>query len=528
MTYLSLLLFLGVIIQSFAQPLGWNHKKTYLITEPNGTLLLDYQVKLHINTQALIAAGQLNANGSDIRFGKDCNGATLFNYWIESGLNTNNTIIWVKMDSLKANTSTSLYMYYGNNSASSTSNLASTFVGPHSATDSVSGGSSGGFVNNAQRGFRFIPNQDILITDFGKNTPDALPLKMRLFDNTGNILISEDNVIGNANTYTYTNLTNHRWLIQNTTYVLTGFFPNTAYQFGASGTVGSHLTYVDMLYCNSCSENTFPTSYLTNIHYGYVDFWYYTRKQAAIEPIATEIFSNLQVSLNADTICFGDSLIVSPQISGGSSLFEYLWTSTAPLTDSTSLNITAKPTISSTYTINVKDIVTCQNESSSLLITVNPLPNVNAGQDITVCEGSSTILTATGDGILTWDNGVSNGVSFTPTTSNTYTVTATSAFNCLNTDSMELTMVDCTGNNEVSLANFKLYPNPASDFLNIETDWSGNIDIRIMDVNGKTIIKKKFDTKNQISIELSELLSGTYFITCKTKTQTITKSFIRK
>lgn len=106
MTYLSLLLFLGVIIQSFAQPLGWNHKKTYLITEPNGTLLLDYQVKLHINTQALIAAGQLNANGSDIRFGKDCNGATLFNYWIESGLNTNNTIIWVKMDSLKANTST--------------------------------------------------------------------------------------------------------------------------------------------------------------------------------------------------------------------------------------------------------------------------------------------------------------------------------------------------------------------------------------------------------------------------------------
>ncbi|MBK8611567.1 MAG: DUF2341 domain-containing protein [Chitinophagaceae bacterium] len=63
-----------------------------------------------INTQALITGGQLDPTGKDLRFGTD-NGATLFNYWIESGLNTTSTVVWVKINSLLALQPLGSHMY---------------------------------------------------------------------------------------------------------------------------------------------------------------------------------------------------------------------------------------------------------------------------------------------------------------------------------------------------------------------------------------------------------------------------------
>ncbi|MEZ5045617.1 MAG: gliding motility-associated C-terminal domain-containing protein [Chitinophagaceae bacterium] len=48
-----------------------------------------------------------------------------------------------------------------------------------------------------------------------------------------------------------------------------------------------------------------------------------------------------------------------------------------------------------------------------------------------MCEGESILLTATGSATnYTWSGGITNGVSFTPSTTNTYTVTATGANSC--------------------------------------------------------------------------------------------------
>ncbi|MBK7589382.1 MAG: hypothetical protein IPI22_14140 [Bacteroidetes bacterium] len=48
----------------------------------------------------------MNANGSDLRFGKDCAGNILSIVGLESGINTPNTIVWVKMDTLNASGNT--------------------------------------------------------------------------------------------------------------------------------------------------------------------------------------------------------------------------------------------------------------------------------------------------------------------------------------------------------------------------------------------------------------------------------------
>ncbi|HIP37039.1 MAG TPA: T9SS type B sorting domain-containing protein, partial [Crocinitomix sp.] len=58
----------------------------------------------------------------------------------------------------------------------------------------------------------------------------------------------------------------------------------------------------------------------------------------------------------------------------------------------------------------------------------------------TLCAGQSVTLTGSGATTYTWDNGVTNGVAFTPATTATYTVTGTDANGCTNTDQVTVTV----------------------------------------------------------------------------------------
>ncbi len=76
----------------------------------------------------------------------------------------------------------------------------------------------------------------------------------------------------------------------------------------------------------------------------------------------------------------------------------------------------------------------------TVILTVNPLPNVNAGPDQIICEGSSTVLAGSGASTYAWDNGITDNVSFIPANTLTYTVTGTSAAGCDNTDQVVVTI----------------------------------------------------------------------------------------
>ena len=104
--------------------------KYYLpITVANNTFanLSDYQVKVTVNTATPIAAGKMISTGDDIRFidGASCNN---LNYWIESGMNSANTVIWIKLPTLPATANRVINMYYGNVLAPTASNGDSTFL----------------------------------------------------------------------------------------------------------------------------------------------------------------------------------------------------------------------------------------------------------------------------------------------------------------------------------------------------------------------------------------------------------------
>lgn len=98
---------------------GWRYSAPIVITNSSTTALSNYQVQLTINTSTLIAAGKLKVDGSDLRFTEGGCCATIVCHYIESGLNTPTTRVWLKIRSLPANTSTSVSMMYGNSIAPS-------------------------------------------------------------------------------------------------------------------------------------------------------------------------------------------------------------------------------------------------------------------------------------------------------------------------------------------------------------------------------------------------------------------------
>ncbi len=70
------------------------------------------------------------------------------------------------------------------------------------------------------------------------------------------------------------------------------------------------------------------------------------------------------------------------------------------------------------------------------------MPNVNAGIDQTVCNGTSVTLSGSGASTYVWDNSITDGTSFTPGIGTvTYTVTGTGANGCTKTDSITITAV---------------------------------------------------------------------------------------
>ena len=108
---------------------GWTYRKSHTLTHSIGGLT-DYQIKIRVyrttgtdTGNAIYVGDKCNPDFGDIRFTNSSD--TELSYWIEN-YNSQYADIWVKVDSI--GTSTNIYVYYGNPSATTTSNDDTTFV----------------------------------------------------------------------------------------------------------------------------------------------------------------------------------------------------------------------------------------------------------------------------------------------------------------------------------------------------------------------------------------------------------------
>jgi gliding motility-associated-like protein len=98
------------------------------------------------------------------------------------------------------------------------------------------------------------------------------------------------------------------------------------------------------------------------------------------------------------------------------------------------------------YTVTAVSVDSCVS-MDSVLVTVNPLPVIDAGPDVTMCDGQETILTASGGVTYLWepDSGIvgSNttaSVTAAPTGTTTFTVTGVDANGCVGSDMVDVTI----------------------------------------------------------------------------------------
>lgn len=114
------------IVQAQATFLNnFTYYREITITERSGQDLTDFQIPVVLN-ESNFNFSHAQPDGDDIRFA-DENG-TLLDYWIEEwNATAKRAKIWVKVPHIPANSSTKIYMYYGNASAKSLSNGSKVF-----------------------------------------------------------------------------------------------------------------------------------------------------------------------------------------------------------------------------------------------------------------------------------------------------------------------------------------------------------------------------------------------------------------
>ncbi|MFW0837853.1 MAG: DUF2341 domain-containing protein [Candidatus Komeilibacteria bacterium] len=104
----------------------WSYRQSIAVTNGSGGTLTDFQVEIlqNVDLSSLNTAGKLQADLADLRF-TDINHRVL-PYWIED--NTISSVnAWIKIPSIPT-TGTTIYMYYGNSSASDAQDGFNTFL----------------------------------------------------------------------------------------------------------------------------------------------------------------------------------------------------------------------------------------------------------------------------------------------------------------------------------------------------------------------------------------------------------------
>ncbi|HRN40794.1 MAG TPA: T9SS type A sorting domain-containing protein [Vicingus sp.] len=219
------------------------------------------------------------------------------------------------------------------------------------------------------------------------------------------------------------------------------------------------------------------------------------QKIVSVFPIPT-----INVSGN-QSICIGTSTGLTA--SGG---VTYNWSPSTGLSSSTVSNPIATPTSTTTYTVTVTDANGCVG-NNMINITVNPLPNINAGADQVICSGDGFTPNATGGVSYTWDNGANQGTTIYPSTTTNYTVIGTDMNGCQGTDNLVVnvspaiflsdvvTSVSCNGGADGTITitpsggiapyTYSWMPNPATtQFINNLI--AGTYTVTVTDANGCT------------------------------------------
>ena len=147
------------------------------------------------------------------------------------------------------------------------------------------------------------------------------------------------------------------------------------------------------------------------------------------DTVNVTVYAHPNINTGMDqSVCLGDQVTLTA--SGG---ITYNWNN--GVSDGLAFN---PPLGVNVYTVTGADVNGCQN-TDNVSVTVNALPLIDGGVDVQSCNGSQITLNATGTVNHVWNNGITDGIAFTPPLGNSqYIVTGTDANGCVNSDSVDV------------------------------------------------------------------------------------------
>lgn len=165
-------------------------------------------------------------------------------------------------------------------------------------------------------------------------------------------------------------------------------------------------------------------------------------------------FGTITADAGADTTtCLGVATVIGGQPSayGSDGPFTYQWTPATGLNDATAANPVASPSATTTYTLLATNGMGLTDESS-VTVTILPLPTADAGEDGTICQGTSITLNGSGSGnaaIVAYQWSPTTGLNHaqiaapiaSPSVTTVYTLTVTDANGCQHSDDATVTVI---------------------------------------------------------------------------------------
>ncbi|MFH0866822.1 MAG: PKD domain-containing protein [Bacteroidota bacterium] len=156
------------------------------------------------------------------------------------------------------------------------------------------------------------------------------------------------------------------------------------------------------------------------------------------------------------TICNGATTQLNA--SGGVS---YSWSPSYALSSTSIANPIANPAVTTTYIVTVTDGAGC-TDSDDIVVTVSGNINANAGNNVSICPGSSTNLLASGGISYSWSpptglssTSIANPIA-TPANTTSYIVTVTNASGCTDADTVVVSVyppVNANAGNDTTICN---------------------------------------------------------------------------
>ncbi len=249
---------------------------------------------------------------------------------------------------------------------------------------------------------------------------------------------------------------------------------------------------------------------------------------------------------SATTTVTVNSLPATPTISGtasfctggsttltSSAATSYLWSPGSATTQALPVSSAGD------YSVTVTNGSGCSATSATTTVTVNPLPatpTITPSGATTFCDPGSVTLTSSSSSSYAWSPGAATTQAITADATGSYTVTVTDGNGCVSAASAatSVTEENCTGIDNASAINgLNIFPNPASESLNIE--FTSNevtcLEVRMTNTMGQLVysdVKTTFSGTYKNTFSVVGFATGNYNLQVITDKEMMNKKVIIK